>query len=128
MLKQQIPDKPTVVTVEWLLSIRQIMQLRFSISSYRDDTETPFLRLIYKLGQNELSMYCAVIKVLSEIYVPRCGNPFPRCNVKNSAFAALTAAVSAAVIPTLHRALYACATPARRAFLISMRMQRLSKY
>lgn len=50
--------------------------------------------------------------MLSEIYVRTvcAGNPFPRCNVKNNAFVALSAVP--AVMPTLHRPLYASGTDA----------------
>lgn len=107
LLKQEISDKPT-----WLLSSgcsRFVKLCSFDFlypvrrTIYRN---LPFLGLIYKLGQNELSVYRAGIKALSETYSPRW-DPFPRCNVKNSAFTALGIPT---VISALRWALYASGT------------------
>ncbi|KYN01576.1 hypothetical protein ALC62_07758, partial [Cyphomyrmex costatus] len=78
LLKQQIPDKPT-----WLLS----------------SGCSRFVRLC---------SFDFLYPVRGTTSKPRCGDSFPRCNVKNSAFAALSTVP--AVIPTLHRALYASGT------------------
>ncbi|EFN64182.1 hypothetical protein EAG_10250 [Camponotus floridanus] len=89
LLKQQISDKPT-----WLLSsgcsrFVKLCCFDFLYSVRRTTSRRPFPQLIHKLGQNELSVYRAGIKALSETYSPQAGSFFHRCNVKNDAFTAL---------------------------------------
>jgi len=76
----------------------------FLYSVRRTTSRRPFPRLIHKLGQNELSVYRASIKALSETYSPPAGSFSHRCNVKNDAFTALG---MPAVISALRWALYA---------------------